>query len=190
MGSKVDYRCRPALAHLLQMATRQAMQTSRVRDPPFMQPVLPSARRAKGVDPEEESFFSSEGDVSLLPDADHVTSQPLLFSDLYRSCYTQCSERQVLMGKVFEQVVSPWSLSPSLLAINVSHMHLPRFVFVTVCQLSAPSRILRSVSDTLSLQIPGTGHSTVGSRAYAVFGPCTRNGLQLSLRSKPILNLK
>ena len=104
MGSKGDYRCRPALAHLLQMATRQAMQASHVRDPLLMQTVMPTARRVKGVDPEEESFLSSEGDVSLLPDVDHAPSHSLLFSDLYRSCYTQCSERQVLMGKVFEQV--------------------------------------------------------------------------------------
>nr|KAG5702760.1 hypothetical protein BaRGS_003634 [Batillaria attramentaria] len=58
------------------------------------------------VEPEEESFFSSEGDVSLLPaDADVDNSQPLLFKDMIRkAAYTQCSERQVLMGKVFEQL--------------------------------------------------------------------------------------
>ena len=38
-------------------------------------------------------------------------------------------------------------------------------------QLYTPSRTLRSASDTLSLQIPCTRLSTVGSRAFSVFGP-------------------
>ncbi|KAK7491233.1 hypothetical protein BaRGS_00017504, partial [Batillaria attramentaria] len=117
MNSKTDYRCRPALATLLHMATRQAMQTSHVRDPPLMPlPVFQHEPRLR-VEPEEESFFSSEGDVSLLPaDADVDNSQPLLFKDMIRkAAYTQCSERQVLMGKVFEQV--------HVFCINGQHIH-------------------------------------------------------------------
>ena len=111
MGSKGgEYKCRPALAHLVQMATCQAMQTTQVREPPPMSTLLqPDQRRVKLVEPEEDSFLSSEGDTSCAPEAEHSTSnQPLLISDmLYRPCYSHCSERQVLMGKVFEQVVRP-----------------------------------------------------------------------------------
>ena len=51
-----------------------------------------------------------------------------------------------------------------------------------------PSRTLRSASDTLSLQIPRTRLSTVGSRAFSVFGPSTWNDLPLPLRQKPSLD--
>ena len=54
-------------------------------------------------------------------------------------------------------------------------------------QLYTPSRTLRSASDTLSLQIPRTRLSTVGSRAFSVFGPSTWNDLPLPLRQKPSL---
>ena len=47
-------------------------------------------------------------------------------------------------------------------------------------QLYTPSRSLRSASDTLSFQIPRTRLSTVGSRAFSVFGPSTWNDLPLS----------
>ena len=40
-------------------------------------------------------------------------------------------------------------------------------------KLYTPSRTLRSASDTLSLQIPRTRPSAVGSRVYFVFGPST-----------------
>ena len=55
-------------------------------------------------------------------------------------------------------------------------------------QLYTPSRTLRSASDTLSLQIPCTRLSTVGSRAFSVFGPSTWNDLPLHLRQKPSLD--
>ena len=42
-------------------------------------------------------------------------------------------------------------------------------------QLYTPSLTLRSASDTLSLQIPRTRLSTVGSRAFSVLGPSTWN---------------
>ena len=55
---------------------------------------------------------------------------------------------------------------------------------VTAClQLYTPSRTLRSASDTLSLQIPRTRLSTVGSRAFSVFGRSGWNDL-LPLRLK------
>ena len=47
-----------------------------------------------------------------------------------------------------------------------------------------PSRTLRSASDTLSLQIPRITLSTVGSRAFSVFGPSAWNDLPLPLRQK------
>ena len=43
---------------------------------------------------------------------------------------------------------------------------------------------LRSASDTLSLQIPRTRLSTVGFRAFSVFGQSTWNDLPLPLRQK------
>ena len=55
-------------------------------------------------------------------------------------------------------------------------------------QLYTPSRTLRSASDTLSLQIPRTRLSTVGSSAFSVFGPSTWNDLALPLRQKPSLD--
>ena len=55
-------------------------------------------------------------------------------------------------------------------------------------QLYTPSRTLRSASDTLNLQIPCTRLSTVGSRAFSVFGPSTWNDLPLHLRQKPSLD--
>ena len=55
-------------------------------------------------------------------------------------------------------------------------------------QLYTPSRTLRSSSDTLSLQVPRTRLSTVGSRAFSVFGPSTWNDLPLPLRQKPSLD--
>ena len=56
-------------------------------------------------------------------------------------------------------------------------------------QLYTPSRPLRSASDTLSLQIPRTRLSTVGSRAFSVFGPSTGNDLPLPLRQKTLSGL-
>ena len=50
------------------------------------------------------------------------------------------------------------------------------------------SRTLRSVSDTLNLQIPRTRLSTVGVRAFSVFGPFTLNDLHLPLRQEPSLD--
>ena len=117
-----EYRCRPALAHLLQMATRQAMQASHVRGEPvsllspasmLAVPTMSLPRRTSSaaskspwlVEPEDDSFFSSEGDVSLLQeqqDRGDSTSQPLI-NDILRSW--QYSERQVVMGKIFEQVL-------------------------------------------------------------------------------------
>ena len=55
-------------------------------------------------------------------------------------------------------------------------------------QLFRASRTLCSASDTLSLQIPSTRLFTVGSRAFSVFGPSTRNDLPLPLRHKPSLD--
>ena len=52
-------------------------------------------------------------------------------------------------------------------------------------QLYTLSRTLRSASDTPSLQIPRARLSTVGSRAFSVFGPSTWNDLLLPLRQKP-----
>ena len=40
-----------------------------------------------------------------------------------------------------------------------------------LCKFCTPSRSLRSDSGTLSIQIPRTRLSTVGSRAFSVFGP-------------------
>ena len=55
-------------------------------------------------------------------------------------------------------------------------------------QLYTPSHTLRSASDTLSLQTARTRLSTVGSRAFSVFGPSTWNDLHLALRQKPSLD--
>ena len=55
-------------------------------------------------------------------------------------------------------------------------------------QLYTPSCTLRSASDTLSLQIPRTRLSTVGSRAFSLCGPSTWNDLPLPLRQKPSLD--
>ena len=62
------------------------------------------------------------------------------------------------------------------------------FYLCDCLQLYTPSRTLRSASDTLSLQIPRTRLSTVGSRAFYVFGPSAWNDLPLHLRQKPSLD--
>ena len=54
--------------------------------------------------------------------------------------------------------------------------------------LYTPSRTLRSASDALSLQIPRTRLSAVGSRAFSVFCPSTWGDLPLPLRQKPSLD--
>ena len=56
-------------------------------------------------------------------------------------------------------------------------------------QFYTPSRTLRP-ADILSLQIPRTliFLSTLGSRAFSVFGPTTRNARPLPLRQKPSLD--
>ena len=74
-----------------------------------------------------------------------------------------------------------------LSAINVSRALL-RLMSVTAClQLYTPSRTLRSAFDSLSLQIPRTRLSTVGSRLFSVFGHSEWNDL-LPLRLKPSLD--
>ncbi|KAL8623911.1 hypothetical protein ACOMHN_054252 [Nucella lapillus] len=149
MGSKGEYyHCRPALAQLLHMATRQAVHATHVHDAPLLLPPDPlhhPYHQHHLAEPEEDSLFSSETDLSsFLPTEGRIRlvgsgtggggggaggsyyeawsssssrsllrskqqqqqqqQQPLLISDmLYKSCYTHCSERQVLMGKVFEQ---------------------------------------------------------------------------------------
>ena len=55
-------------------------------------------------------------------------------------------------------------------------------------QLYTPSRILRSASDSLSLQIPRTRLSTVGSRTCSVFSSSTWNDLPLLLQQNPSLD--
>ena len=55
-------------------------------------------------------------------------------------------------------------------------------------QLYTPFRILRSTSNTLSLQIPRTRLSIVGSRPFSVFDPSTWNDLPFPLRQKPSLD--
>ena len=55
-------------------------------------------------------------------------------------------------------------------------------------QLYTPSRRLRSAPDTLSLQIPRTRLSTVGSRAFSVLGASTWSDLPRRLRQKPSLD--
>ena len=76
---------------------------------------------------------------------------------------------------------------PELSAINIS-WGTALFYLCDCLQLYTPSRTLRSASDTLSLQIPRTRLSTVGSRAFSVFGPSTWNDLALPLRQKPSLD--
>ena len=49
-------------------------------------------------------------------------------------------------------------------------------------QLNTPFRALCSASDTLSLQIPRTRLSTVGSSTFSVFGPSTWNDLPFPLQ--------
>ncbi|XP_025087997.1 short transient receptor potential channel 3-like isoform X2 [Pomacea canaliculata] len=112
MGSNKDFRCQPALAHLLQVATRQAMHTSQVQGPHRIQTVFSGDSHWYGpttkylpVDPEEDSFISSEGDISLLQEGYHEKEHSVLFKDLVlRSGYAQCSEKQILLGKIFEQL--------------------------------------------------------------------------------------
>lgn len=112
MGSNKDFRCQPALAHLLQVATRQAMHTSQVQGPHRIQTVFSGDSHWYGpttkylpIDPEEDSFISSEGDISLLQEGYHEKEHSVLFKDLVlRSGYAQCSEKQILLGKIFEQV--------------------------------------------------------------------------------------
>ena len=57
-------------------------------------------------------------------------------------------------------------------------------------QLYTPSRTLRSASDALGLLIPCSRLSTVGSRAFSVFGPSTWNDLPLPLRQKLSIGFK
>ena len=73
-------------------------------------------------------------------------------------------------------------------AINVLRA-LPPFSLCDCLQLYTLSRILRSASDTLSLQIPRARLSSVGSRAFSVFSPSTWNHLPLPLRQKRSLTL-
>ena len=56
--------------------------------------------------------------------------------------------------------------------------------FCGCLQLYTPSSTLRSASDTLSLQIPGTRLTAAGSRAFSVFCPFTWNDLPLPLRQE------
>ena len=53
------------------------------------------------------------------------------------------------------------------------------FYLCNCLQLYTPSRALRSASDILSLQIPRTRLSTVGSRSFSVFSPSSWNDLSL-----------
>ena len=55
-------------------------------------------------------------------------------------------------------------------ALRLHDVNSTRLTSVTVFNFT-PSRTLRSASDTLSLQIPRTRRSTVGFRAFSVFGP-------------------
>ena len=55
-------------------------------------------------------------------------------------------------------------------ALRIHDVNSTRLTSVTVFNFT-PSRTLRSASDTLSLQIPRTRRSTVGFRAFSVFGP-------------------
>ena len=77
-----------------------------------------------------------------------------------------------------------------LSAINVSRALL-RLISATVFNFAHPP-VLSALLQILSLQIPRTSLSTVGSRAFSVFGPSTWNDLPLPLRQKPSLdcNLK
>ena len=55
-------------------------------------------------------------------------------------------------------------------ALRIHDVNSTRLTSVTVFNFT-PSRTLLSASDTLSLQIPRTRRSTVGFRAFSVFGP-------------------
>ena len=55
-------------------------------------------------------------------------------------------------------------------------------------QLYTPSCTLSSASDTLSLQIPHTRLSTVGSCTFSVFGPSVWNDLPFPHQQKPSLD--
>lgn len=149
MGSRVDFRCKPALAHLLQVATRQAMQTSRVPDPPLLNTLLPSeldSRYFRGygpgvrfIDLDDDSFFSSEGDISVIPDIEQEHVKPLLFKDMVRRC--AYSDKQVVMGKVFEQVLHffmAYLLSSAISFIYLFLIVFRLFVYLFICLLVLP----------------------------------------------------
>ena len=69
-----------------------------------------------------------------------------------------------------------------------SDLHVKESYICDCLQLYTSSRTLRSASDTLGLQIPHTRLSTVGFRAFSVFGPSAWNDLSLPLRQKPTLH--
>ena len=74
---------------------------------------------------------------------------------------------------------------------HLGNVFLGEYMFIYLCdcsQLYTPSCTLRSASDTISLQIPRSRLSIVGSRAFSFFGPSTWNDLSLPLRQKPSLN--
>ena len=120
----------------------------------------------------------------------------------------QCSDRYII--SLFPHLHTPLPSSPFMVSMNVKlHVFLfPAPSYLCDClqlytpfrtlrfasdlwdcfQLYTPSRTLRSASDTLSLQIPRTRLSTVGSRTVSVFGPSTWNGISLPLRRKPSLD--
>ena len=60
-------------------------------------------------------------------------------------------------------------------------------IVVIIARTPTLARTLRSASDTLSLQIPQARLSTVGSRAFSVFGPSTWNDPPLPVRHNPSL---
>ena len=74
--------------------------------------------------------------------------------------------------------------------INTLYINVSRPYLCDCFQLYTPSRTLRSASDTLSLQIPRTRLSAVGSRAFSVFCPPTWNDLPLPLPLRQKLSLE
>ena len=63
------------------------------------------------------------------------------------------------------------------------------FLFVTIFIFAHTSCTLHSASDILSLQMPHSRLSTVGSRTYCVFGPSAWNDLPLPLWQKRLIQI-
>ena len=115
-----------------------------------------------------------------------TSTQQLACSQLHTHTCIQCVRHSVI--HVYSAYVTQSYIHVYSAYVTQSYMYKQKLADMAVecdChQHYTPSRTLRSASDTLSLQIPRIRLSTVGSRAFSVFGPSTWNDLPLPLRQK------